>query len=77
MSNSLEFIRDLVHIRQTPQNKGLEFDFRVKLYDNGLVEVNGHGYKNEELAHSVISANRQFAQCLEQLVQQHVKRRAN
>ncbi|MCP3465651.1 MULTISPECIES: hypothetical protein [unclassified Bradyrhizobium] len=76
MANSVKFIRRLAkNIDRTPKDKGLELTIKVVMYDNGMVSVNGAGFRDGRLyVNPMLGASRQILQLLEELALQAAKR---
>jgi hypothetical protein len=66
--NSNEFVRRLAGITETPKDKGVEMTVKVILYDNGMAQVNTHGFSNDDVVVTVVNVPRLFAQMYEELV---------
>lgn len=76
MANSVAFIRSLMNVEQTVENKGLAFTIKVSSYDNGMLRINGHGFRPKG-SDATLSVARQILQMLEELQTQMSQRKAS
>ena len=71
MTNTLAFVRKLAGIKPTARNKGVEMTIKVIRYDNGMININSHGFTPTT---GMINASRLIMQMLEELDEQAKQR---
>jgi hypothetical protein len=75
--SSPKYIRSMLNIVPTPEDKGLEFEIKVRIMDNGLIMINTNpcGNANGEITpHAAVSACRVLNQMMEEALAQHAFR---
>ena len=77
MANSNEFIREIAAPVSTPRDKGLEVTIKVSLYDNGMVNVNGHGWSSKSDVQKALALQGQVAHIVKELILAHEARKAD
>ena len=64
MANSTKFIRDMIEIKPTRDDKGLQTSLTITLYDNRMFSVNGKAFSSSAVS-GTLSIGRQLLQVLE------------
>ena len=65
MANTVGFIRSVLDVKPTRGGKGLETTIKLVIYDNGMVSLNGKGFRDGRPSplHSVGAAFSMSAIC--------------
>ena len=74
MANSTKFIRDMIEIKPTRDDKGLQTSLTITLYDNRMFSVNGKAFSSSAVS-GTLSIGRQLLQVLELMEYEFTKRR--